>query len=291
MNMMSTTKGNALPDLMCDRRPDWLEDRIDRLAPIADEPPEGYSFRGTETTYDFRVIFQGNTDSDKLAIELSEERQRALRILDIGAGFGQVGNRLQKIGHEVHAISGHDYLTSYGVVEESRMTDGTYFVGDANRMSSIDGLYDEYDLLLSKWCFSHLVDPVGTLEQAVNRLALGGVIAISELYTAENDTLVREELPSIQNGYRESTHFIEACLQDAGFDTRSNNGMFSENMDGVTVVAKRVEDVRPIRFPLRYERYPEVFRPDIIYAPWSYAWTDDRSVEKLEATADLFDLI
>ena len=288
--MMSTTKGNALPDLMCDRRPDWLEDRIDRLAPIADDFP-GYTHLGIKSVYDFRVLLQGQTDSDKLAIELSEERQRALRILDIGAGFGQVGDRLQRIGHDVHAISGHDYLTSYGVVEESRMTNGTYFVGDANRMLSMDGLYDEYDLILSKWCFNHLVDPVGTLEQVVNRLALGGVIAISELYTAENDTLVREELPSIQNGYRESTHFIEACLQDAGFDTRSNNEMFGEVMDGVTVVAKRVEDVGLIRFPLRYEQNPEVIRPDIGYAPWSYAWTDDRSVEKLEATANLIELI
>lgn len=290
MQMTETVNGDAISELMSDRRPDWLEDRIDRLAPIADDFP-GYTHLGIKSVYDFRVLLQGQTDSDKLAIELSEVRQRALRILDIGAGFGQVGDRLQRIGHDVHAISGHDYLTAHGVSEGRRMSGGSYFVGDANRMLSMDGLYDEYDLILSKWCFNHLVDPVGTLEQAVNRLALGGVLAISELQTVENDILVREELPSVQNGYREPTHFIEGSLQDAGFDTRSNNGMFGENMDGVTVVAKRVEDIGPIRFPLRYEQHPEVIRPDIGYAPWSYTWTDERSPEQLIANSDLTELI
>ncbi|HMS23978.1 MAG TPA: hypothetical protein PKB09_04195 [Candidatus Saccharibacteria bacterium] len=290
MNMMSTTKGNALPDLMCDRRPDWLEDRIDRLAPIADDFP-GYTHLGIKSVYDFRVLLQGRTDSDKLARDLSDEHQRALKILDIGAGFGQVGDRLQRIGHDVHAISGHDYLTAHGVSEGRRMSGGSYFVGDANRMLSMDGLYDEYDLILSKWCFNHLVDPVGTLEQVVNRLALGGVIAVSQFLTVDNDCLVRTDQPWSENDYIEYPHFVEGCLNDVGFDTRPPTGMCAETMDGLIVVAKKVEDVGPIRFPLRYEQHPEVIRPDIGYAPWSYAWTDERSAEQLDVTADLFDLI
>lgn len=292
MSDVNICNGDALPEMMSERRPDWLEDRIDRLAPIADECPIGYNYVGDKSVYDFEVIFQGRTDSDKLIRDLRSDFGRSLRILDIGAGFAQAGAHWQKIGHDVNAISGHNYLDNFGVDEGRRMLGGTYLVGDANRMDLIDGLMDEYDLIFSQWCFSHLVDPVGTLEQAVNRLAVGGVLAVSQLLTVDYDSLLRTDLPSRENDYTvQHPQFVELCLNGAGFDTRPPNGMCAEKMDGLVVVAKRVEDVGPIRFPLRYEQYPEVIKPDIIYAPWSYAWTDERSLEHLEATTNLIELI
>jgi hypothetical protein len=111
------------------------------------------------------------------ASQLLDDRQ--LTILDIGADHGGFAYHAQQLGHTAHALSLYDYRDDPDNSTAWHLEPGSYIVGNPDRLSQIDGLLDNYDLIVSDHAFPRLVDPLGALEQAIDKLAAGGILAIN----------------------------------------------------------------------------------------------------------------
>ena len=196
------------------RRPAWLEGAIDkdyadaRRLPL---PPLGYIFEGDDDDYEFKDV-----DGERLLASQLLESENQLRVLDIGAAQGAFVLRAQRLGHVAHALTLHDYRGLRVGMTADRINPGSYLIGNAERLDEVEGLLDQYDLVVSRMTFSWLIDPLGALEQAANKVAPGGRLVINHVPIVKGLRPDNRRLNSTIDNIR-----IRDELVRAGFDQSS----------------------------------------------------------------------
>lgn len=225
------------------RRPLAVSQEIEsRAATAKAQPDPGYFYHGENTDYELKEAGEGVFVSDYVS-RLSTDLERRLRILDIGAGAGGFVLRQIEDGHAVQGLSLHDYRTARrrpGLATQARrLSDDAYRIGDVQNLHAIEGLRTDYDFIVGRWVFPHLIDPLGALEQVVDRLAPRGVAAIT----------------------RVPTDFCYEPVLDAGavIDVIESAGYVTEGSkferDGPSIpllVIQRGESAGDLRFPVEF---------------------------------------
>lgn len=165
---------------MHERRPQWLEDTLDQDEARARRATPPYTYQGVDNIYWFMRENGSYATSSQMLREGPD-----LRVLDIGAARGAFVLQAQRLGHTAHALSLHNYRRSeYPMTQEIHAD--SYFVGNAERLDRVNGLLPEYDLIVSSKAFWLFTDPLGSLEQAYDRLAPNGRIAIETFPLAQS---------------------------------------------------------------------------------------------------------
>lgn len=229
---------DTLPPLYM-RRPPAVSEEIALEARMAAVPVTTYKYYGQGTDYELAPGFFAS----ELVAQQTAKFDRPLRILDIGAGVG--GFVLERLaeGHTAQGLSLHDYRKATHRPELAEQADSVpddaYVVGDAQNMHGLRQLRDDYDLVVSRWTFPHMIDQLGTLEQVADRLGPGGIVAVTRLATDFGYT------PWI-----DAQEVIET-LEKAGFDT--NGSVFSDDdLVIALLIAERGEDAGNVRFPVEF---------------------------------------
>lgn len=247
-----------LPPPMHERRPDWLEEVIAIDVTSAQEGiPAGYRYNGDSTDYEARCLgldglYAGAFWMSQLVKQMSAERDdQPLRILDIGAGEAAFVLRCVKAGHKAQGLSIHDYgkVPRFQQRTLSKLTNGEYILGDANNLDQVEGLRDDYDLIMSWWGFPHFADPISALEQATNRLALGGVIGIN--------TIMRNRKRDNNSAYNPPVDpsIITDALQNSGFDTEGTTAVDDLTSRVLFSPFRAIrKSITPVRFPIQYRK-------------------------------------
>jgi 2-polyprenyl-3-methyl-5-hydroxy-6-metoxy-1,4-benzoquinol methylase len=255
---------------MHSRRPAWLESELDtRFNTLQAGPPKGYSFNGEPPDYEFEDL---GCSANGLVNKLEQERNRSLRILDIGAAAGGFVLNCLQAGHEAQALSAHDYreLSRFNTLT-NQLPRSAYVLGDANRLSELTELEGDYDLIVSRSTFFHLADTVGTLEQAANMLAPGGIIVATgvdiEASLFYHDRAMSAVTPTL----------LIAGLVRAGFKTSDSSYTSSHGRNRfATFAAQRQSEAADVRFAAGYSG-----RPD----QWRYVIWGDRRLPEIENVA------
>jgi SAM-dependent methyltransferase len=221
------------------RRPPSVIRQIQDVALGAATPYARYINCGQDDDY---VLAPGVLASG-LAERLGTDASRPLRILDVGAGVGGFVLEQLRQGHVAHALSLHDYRMAVTrpelAAQARRVPDDAYIVGDAQGMHAIEQLACDYDLIVSRWTFPHLVDQLGTLEQVTERLAPHGIVAVANLHTDFGYAPALDGLGMIQT------------MRAAGFDTTGS--IYTEDDPFVPLlIAQRGEDATALRFPVEF---------------------------------------
>lgn len=240
---------------MHQRRPDWLSKRIDDAAkyPIGSVFP--YEYDGTDADY----AMAGPT-GDQLYVSSLLTSNRQLSILDIGAAHGGFVQRAQTMGHIAHALTLDDYRGKSHIADN--LQEGTYIVGDAERLSETDGLLESYDLVVSSKTFWWLTDPLGTLEQAVDKVAPNGKLIIDSLTWGRGGLYPNDRL----NGKINYAH-VSFELARAGFThIMINENDQSNGFDGYADIhaQRRAGDFAKAAFSIDYES------SELVQGMWSY---------------------
>lgn len=202
----------AAPPPMHLRRPQWLtRDIQDRFTSLQAQAIKDYTFNGDFPDYSFDDL---NCTAMELVEDLERQQGRQLRILDIGAGAGAFVLRCLQRGHQAQALSAHPYKESgrFNTLTE-QLPDEAYIVGDANCLDEIPELMDGYDLVVSRNTFFHLSDTLGTLEQAANRVAVGGIMAITGIDIEDSHFYPYREMSMV------TAEHVLAGLAKGGFNT------------------------------------------------------------------------
>lgn len=241
------------------RRPDWLLEAIVEDYETANGRYSDYAYNGEPTDYDFNAVtVNGSAEMlsrpPLLASDLIEKAEadfgRKLRILDIGAGAGNFALKYAEEGHDVQALSALDYRNrgwrSYRNASLELDAD-SYVVDDAHHLGEIPELRDEYDLITSRLCFLHLIDPLGALEQALAKLGENGQIVIDQL--------------TDRSGWRRSPYQGEITANQLLADLRANGFDASQSFPArlpylprmvlQPLVARRIE-VMPVALSVDY---------------------------------------
>jgi ubiquinone/menaquinone biosynthesis C-methylase UbiE len=243
---------------MHERRPPWLRSAIDaRFEWVRSSDgrtgPKVYHWNGILDNYEF--FFAGDPDlisTIELLDHMEERRSEPLRILDIGTGAGTFVLNCLRRGHFAHGISAHDYRdTKFGHVTK-QIPKSAYIIADANNLSAIPGIYNEYDLVVSHSAFVHFVDPLGTLEQAVNMLAPSGVAVTTAIDVgASGFYKARQTSPTV------TPELIMSQLAESGLRTGGSvHSLCTDPNRIVTVFAQRSGDTEELRLPIGYEGEP-----------------------------------
>lgn len=221
------------------QRPPWLQHMIrDRFAAIINSKGRPYGYNGDVPNYSFGL---GLPTAIGIRDELASTGRR-LRVLDIGAGAGGFVVDCLQAGHDSQGISAHDYpkLGNYKKVT-ALLPEASYIVADAHTLTALPGLWPEYDLIVSHSTLMHFADPIGTLEQAANRVAANGILLATEI------PMEVAEVYASRNNSSTVIHGLEA----AGFDTTGSRLQPSDGSIDI-LVARRGSVVSPVYFPVTY---------------------------------------
>lgn len=231
---------------MHERRPEWVEARILDVYPDSSEGiPEGYWNFGTESSanYDFP------SDPDRYAFDILKEveaiQDRALRVLDIGTGAGAFVVHCLNRGHEAIGLSAHDFrIDSSFAYTTAQLPPEAYVVGDANNLSRINALGGMFDLIVSRWTLTHVVDPLSVIEQAANKVRTGGILAVDEFF----------DFHGIYPPETNPNNVFKA-VEQGGFVLQAARG--GDSM-GYVMISSRTDDTIPVRLPVDYRQESNV---------------------------------
>lgn len=147
----------------------------------------GYAHNGVRNSYSYYIGSQ-NVTTDQAVARARAEHGGPVSILDIGCGAGGLVLKHLNAGHWADGLTLHDYRDgSLGTAVPPELPDEHYIVGNVENLHSVGGLRDEYDVIVSSFTFMHLYEPLGTLEQVVDKLAPGGgYLLIDGLYSPGN---------------------------------------------------------------------------------------------------------
>jgi 2-polyprenyl-3-methyl-5-hydroxy-6-metoxy-1,4-benzoquinol methylase len=96
------------------------------------------------------------------------------RVLELGAASGYMTRALRERGNDVTAIEGDPAAAD----DLKQIADFT-IVGDLNDPAVLDSVAGPFDIVLAGDVLEHLLDPLGVLRAAVNKLAPDGAVVIS----------------------------------------------------------------------------------------------------------------
>jgi hypothetical protein len=246
-----------VPLPMHERRPEWLEEAIAIDVTYAQQGiPSGYRYNGDDADYDARSLglyglYTGVSWMSQFVKQIPTERERPLRILDIGAGEAAFVLRCIEKGHEAQGLSFHNYakIPRYNSRTISKLPPEAYLLGDANNLDQVEQLRDDFDLIISRWAFAHFADPISALEQATNRLGIGGVIGINNIMRKRS----RDQHSAYADFIDPKT--ITDTLQESGFDTEGSIGI-NDPTNRILFNPFRAirKELKPVRFPIEYAK-------------------------------------
>lgn len=163
-------------------RPTEIQNKISQTFSYLSSKSGGtWLFNGSE------YYIHADVDTEKLAKHLmtSNPNQKEFYFLDIGAGNFEWGDHLAGIINEFTGIADDVKVNIIGVRGEQYNGEKFTTVGKCNifklgqfKIENLEeafkkinlDLTDKIDCIYTRWTFRHLVDPVGTLEQAYNLL-------------------------------------------------------------------------------------------------------------------------
>lgn len=170
-------------------RPKAITEKIDRVfSSLTHDTKSSWGLYNGDMSYQI-----GGLDDTKMiarTIEHAPATQKEFVFLDIGAGNFQWIDHMVKVVNtlsldpkiQVHFIGvrGERYLGEsffeIGICKIHKL--GGVKIEELSRQFETLGLPDKIDIIVSRWTFRHLVDPVGTFQQAYNLLRPGGLIAL-----------------------------------------------------------------------------------------------------------------
>ncbi len=242
---------------MHERRPEWLKEVISLDEAHAQEGfPPSYRYNGESTDYEASSVgldglYTGVSWMSQFVKQMSAERGRPLRILDIGAGEATFVLKCIKKGHDAQGLSLHDYrkIPSCKSRTIDKLPHGAYLLGDANNLDQVTDLKNDFDLIFSRWAFAHFADPISALEQATNRLAADGVIGINNIMrTRSEDRLSAYSGPI-------DTKAVTDTLQASGFDTEGSIDEYDPSNRILFMPFRAIrKEIMPVRFPIEYAK-------------------------------------
>lgn len=150
----------------------------------------------------------GGLEITETALELCAF-PRGAKIADIGCGSGVTVSFLTKSGFEAFGIEADPER----LAEARERTEGCFMAADASDMPFEDA---ELDGVFFECSFSKMKDPGTVLSEAKRVLKIGGKIAVSDFYSAGEETILSGELGRVEN--KDS---IERRLDAAGFENLS----------------------------------------------------------------------
>ncbi len=193
-------------------------------------------------------------------LEEAPATQQDFYVLDIGAGNFQWGTSLAKYIHKnvalsedmtVHIInvrgesSDEEEITKHGQCQLYKL--GAFKVEELYSELKERGLPCEkgLDIVISKWCFRHLVDPTGTFVQTVNALRpkTGVVLMDGFYYRIHKD-------PHETNEYTKMMELLRDTNMPYLYEF-NNSGFALGNF------ILRRPDAQPCQLPLSYQGYDQ----------------------------------
>lgn len=208
-------------------------------------PPDrypNYGYHGEDEDYVLMGVVEEEDVYASQYLSSAADQAHRKRVLDIGTGAGAFLLACLEMGYEAQGITAHDYSQHpmYAYITEQLPPDA-YIVADAHDLDAVPGVGDEYDLVIGHNAFLHFVDPLGSLEQAANKVAPGGVLAVSDC----------APLRPVYSGQSSSRDVIDA-LETARFDTTGSNYDPDSTFIGRIIAKRSSEPVVPVRFPVAY---------------------------------------
>ena len=147
-----------------------------------------YLYKGEASTYYFKNHISGSRGTFDFTEDvggLLAGRSEPLRVLDLGAGACRPLIEVKKrYGDDVEAVgaTGHDIWSddcpgseAYEVPSEHGID---LRIGNIDHWSGVVKLDEVFDLIVSHYCASWLVDPLGALERSLAQLAPGGQLFV-----------------------------------------------------------------------------------------------------------------
>ena len=125
-------------------------------------------------------MFGESTVMEEIESLIKMKQKRDLSILDLGTGIGRFMRVVHDRFPDTHpiGISATDMRRLPGCGEPD-VSDQEYLTGNIENLFQIQQIWDrKFDMIVSAWTFTHLVDPIGTLCQAYECLNPDGVIIL-----------------------------------------------------------------------------------------------------------------
>lgn len=198
----------------------------------------------------------------KKIIQQAPSTQKTFTALDIGSGNSQWSEGLVKYLEKqtdlrqdikVHIISlqgennKNSKVVELGICKIHNL--GTFKIEELSSQFKELGMdmENQVDLIVSRWCFRHLADPVGTFTQAYNLLRPGGFILLDGfLFLNQNDDLNK-------NGNIRMTQLF--------FDTKAPFlTLFYDCMRSLNHFILQKHDAEPCQLPMSYRGVESVKR-------------------------------
>ncbi|MCA9332769.1 class I SAM-dependent methyltransferase [Candidatus Saccharibacteria bacterium] len=251
------------------RRPDQVNQSIDcAFRYLQSEFPSGYIHHGLGSSYEFMPA----TSTFELVVALRRDFDE-ISTLDVGAGAGGfiTNSGCWRDEDVAHGISAYDYRKEMAMVEITNLTrrlNGNYFVANAETMDEIPGLLPKYNLVVSRWMLRHLIEPIGTLEQMANRVAVGGILAFDRFrWRSYEGSDAEPKTETILDGLEAGGYCIDLDFQPGMQKVLEA----TRDLTGVPdVIIRRTDDTNPVRFnidPVSDEVPVGTFFPRAKYLP------------------------
>jgi len=179
-----------------------------------------YLFKGEEPTYNFRTHGGANMGSFDFTSDvrgLLTGRSGPLRVLDLGAGACRPLIEIKKLyGDDVNAVgvTGHDVwvdANTSSILYDVPLEYGVDLrIGNLDCWSGVIGSNEVFDLIVSRYCASWLVDPLGALERSLSQLALGGQLFMGPTGIETTGDTTRQIVKALEgSGYNLGTGWKE----------------------------------------------------------------------------------
>lgn len=200
-----------------------------------------YGFNGEKDDYmykfkDFTAINMVNS--------LIKRNRKKISVLDIGCGKGELLKKLNTdfpSQVETYGVNAFDYKIfdykidndKYGIV-----------VADAHDLSKIPKFKDiNFDLIVTRLTFIHLIHPLQALEQAYSKLAIGGYLICDRLVFYPFDVSKHFFLMTYlkAQGYKLATLFMDYLGFSRGPMDILRNGLF---------IIQKTHDMPTLKFPI-----------------------------------------
>jgi len=169
-------------------------------------------YKGTETPSFKHIIRSGRlavTRWRKIKQWVSEHA----RILDVGAGGGEMMYLLKKCGHEVHGIEPNVGYAEYAR-DQYRLNLEVGFIEDTKHPP------ENFDAIFLFHVFEHLENPVEEISRLGRLLKPGGVLVI-EVPNVDHKQCFPAAKWHTGHLYNFNTVTLNATLEKSGFDTKS----------------------------------------------------------------------
>ena len=257
----------AFGSFFWERRPQSLNNCINEAFERIRRTPmiDSWSFFG-EASYWLCDI--SDTKIVSTLIQEAPESQKDFYFLDIGAGnfswsiglaeFLNKENLREEATYHIIGINGETHFERNSAFKEGIVKDGNcirYQFGSFKIEELIEelrkkdlNLLDSIDLIVSRWTFKHLADPVGTLLQACNLLRPKGIFLCDGIFTIFTE-ISPDPLPNPNVSSTESVrHFRK--YQTLILHLLNNVTFWEQNQNGYTAsfFLKR-ESETPVQLP------------------------------------------